>query len=194
MQGYSPTKPTVKKVVPVDILHIDAIWRMFSAKYGDYQLNSGQSIAAEKQFWIKALKQYAPKDLNKAAEFYMLNQKRDYWPTAVQILDILKEWGVKPYSPPALQTAESMAYDGFVKWYEQYIMPVNSCAMWDNNKAPYLMQNDLQAALNCVIMTEQAKQKKWGFKEATIQAWMRGDFVRRFEKAISDIRKDKEEE
>lgn len=89
---------------------------------------------------------------------------------------------------------EKAGLSGFQAWYNANITALGAPSMWDNNRAPYLTTYDLQQAINRVIITEQAVQKGWSFEYASIQAWRRGDMVRRFEAAIADIRKQKEGE
>ena len=113
------------KQVSFDIQHVKNLWEALTAKYGFYELKAGQSEAAEKQFWATILKEYTPEDLIKAGNHYMTTAKKDLWPTAVQIKDILQNWGARkivknalpaPQHFQDLNTAKKQSADWFNNW------------------------------------------------------------------------------
>lgn len=76
--------------------HIAKIMTGFTARFGAQELKDGQSAESIKRSWERALGQYAEEDLVKVATNWADTAKYPRWPEVGEILERIKEWGIKP--------------------------------------------------------------------------------------------------
>jgi hypothetical protein len=92
--------------------HIRKIMNGLRARFGEVSLKDGQDMNAVMRSWERSLGAYAENDLVKVVQYWCDTAKYPRWPEVGEVLDMLKEWGLKPVQmtgdnrPPEVSRAE----------------------------------------------------------------------------------------